>query len=215
MNMQTLPKLVIFSVIFLFAGCSKDHVSNKDWKTSGPLFVKKIEASAPAPAPEPEPIAQPVPQPPSLDALNARAIASFTDMGLEAEKTDRGVNVYLPPEIYFDGATSKIDIEARSKIAQIAGEVNKDYLKDRLIEVSGHTDSTGPAEVNMRLSKDRAITASGELVFSKVAKTRINTVWKGETQLRYPELREDGSLDRESKARNRRVEFTILNSGVN
>ena len=213
MNMQTLPKLVIFSVIFLFAGCSKDHVFNKDWKTSGPLFVKKIEA--PAPAPEPEPIAQPVPQPSSLDELNARAIASFTDMGLEAEKTDRGVNVYLPPEIYFDGATSKIDIEARSKIAQIAGEVNKGYLKDRLIEVSGHTDSTGPAEVNMRLSKDRAITASGELVFSKVAKTRINTVWKGETQLRYPELREDGSLDRESKARNRRVEFTILNSGVN
>ncbi len=213
MNLQTVSKLVVLSAVLLFAGCSKDHVFNKDFRTSGPLFVKKVEA--PAPAPAPEPIPEPVPEPPSLDELNARAIASFTNLGLEAEQTDRGVNVYLPPEIYFDGATSKINIEARSKIAQIAGEVNKDYLKNRIIEVSGHTDSTGPAEVNMKLSKDRAVTASGELVFSKVAKTRITTVWKGETQLRYPELREDGSVNRESKARNRRVEFTILNPGAN
>lgn len=217
MNIQTIFKLVALSAVFVFAGCSKDHVFNEDWKTSGPIFVKKAPAPepAPAPAPEPEPIPEPVPEPPSLDELNARAIAAFTDLGLEAESTNRGVNVYLPPEIYFDGATSKINIEARSKIAQIASEVNKDYLRNRSIEVSGHTDSTGPAEVNMRLSKERAVSATGELVFSKVAKTRINTVWKGETQLRYPELREDGSVNRENKARNRRVEFTILNPGVN
>lgn len=211
MKIKLVRKVLPLSACLLLAACSNKLVFNEDFRTSGPLFVEAKEP-APEPVPEPAPEPEPIPEP-SINELNERAVASFTEVGLEAEVTDRGVNVYLPPEIYFEGSTASIGLEARAKIAQIANEVNQDYLKDRLIEISGHTDSTGGAEANLALSEKRAISATGELVFSQVERTRLKTTWKGETDPRYPELRADGSVDYKARARNRRVEFTILNPG--
>lgn len=200
--------VTILSVLLLSA-CSQKLVYNDNFPHAGPMFVPEKE---PAPIPEPEP--EPEPEP-SVNELNLRAIANFTEAGLEAELTDRGVNVYLPPEIYFEGGNSKINLDARTKIAKIANEVNQDYLKNRLIEVSGHTDATGDPKRNWNLSKQRATAATGELVFSKVDITRLKTLWKGDTSPRYPEVREDGSVNLENRAKNRRVEFTILNPNEN
>ncbi len=211
MNKKKQSTLVGLSLMLALSACNSPLVYNPDCPNSGPLFV---EPTTPEPVPEPVVVAQPEPEPipePSISELNARAIASFTDAGLEAEQTDRGVNVYLPPDIFFSGATAKIDLDARGKIAQIAAEVNKDYLQQRQIEIVGHTDSSGLAETNLALSKKRATSAAGELVFSRVGEKRLIVKWKGETEPRYPEVLADGTPDYKGRARNRRVEFTILN----
>jgi len=206
MYKNIIVKVACLSFTLALSGCfQKGLVYNENFPHKGPMYVVPEE-----PAPAPEPIPEPVPEP-TLAQLNERAIKSFTDLGLEAEQTDRGVSVYLPPEIYFGGSAANIDLQARTKIAEIAAEVKKDYLKDRLIEVVGHTDSTGSSDGNMRLSKERAKTAAGELVFSQVERKRLITVWKGDKSPRYSEVKADGSVDYEGRAKNRRVEFTILN----
>ena len=77
--------------------------------------------------------------PPTLSTAeqNSKAIEALSSQGLETEESDKGVVIYLPPSIYFDGASSRIDIDARKKIADIAKEVNKQYLVNRNIEVEG------------------------------------------------------------------------------
>ncbi len=165
------------------------------------MFVKKTD---------PEPVVAPVM---SISAQNKQAVEALNAMGFETEESEQGVVVYLPPNIYFSSSSSDINLDARAKIAEIASEVNKEYLSEREIEVSGHTDSVGSNEANFATSKLRAEAATGELVFSKVALTRIKTTWFGEEQPRVEEVGADASVIEENRALNRRVEFTILNPG--
>ena len=180
---------------FLLSGCSNYQYNPGFFNKDGPMYVKKV-------APEPAM---------SVAEQNSQAIAAFSDKGFEAVESDKGVIIYLPPNIYFSSNTAEINLDARAKIAEISTEINKDYLVDREIEVSGHTDSVGSPEANMATSKSRAEAATAELVFSNVAVTRIQTTWFGEDQPRVAELDSDGQLIAGNRALNRRVEFTILN----
>lgn len=196
-------------VVSLLAGCS-NYVYNSDfYKKEEPIFVRKTE---PVIEPEPAPIPEPVPVM-SVAEQNNQAIESLNALGFESLESEQGVIVYLPPNIYFSSNTADISLDARTKIAQIASEVNKEYLVDREIEVSGHTDSVGSEDLNMATSKRRAEAASEELIFSKVALTRIKTTWFGEKKPRVNDRTADGQLIPENRALNRRVEFTILNPG--
>ncbi len=172
------------------------------------MFIERPEPVVVVPEPEPEPVPEPKM---SVEAQNTLAIKNFGDKGLEAKQVEKGVAVYLPPEIYFNGSDAKIDLEARSKISQIAEELNKEYLLERRVEVIGHTDATGVPENNLGLSKLRAESAGGEMIFSKVEGSRIDLIWLGDTAPRYPEINPDGSVNYKNRARNRRVEFIILN----
>ncbi len=70
-----------------------------------------------------------------------------------------------------------------------------------VVEVRGHTDSVGPADVNLDLSQRRAGAVRDELVQRGVAPGRITAVGYGED---FPIA--DNST-REGRARNRRVEL--------
>ena len=147
----------------------------------------------------------------TIPEQNEKAVAVFTDKGFEAVKTEKGVSVYLPPTIYFDSSKSNINLEARTKIAEIAQELRQPYLSARTIEVSGHADSSGDKTLNMKISKERALAATAELVFSKISKLRLITTWHGETKLRVPDINQDGTINKINRNLNRRVEFNILN----
>lgn len=211
MNFYHLTRLIFATLlpILLSTACANKYTYNDNFLNEGPVFVKVAE-------PVPEPIPEPTPEPEmSVAAQNSAAISAFEEIGFEAEETDKGVVVYLPPTIYFEGSKSDIGLDARSKIAEIAKEVNKEYLQEREIEVSGHTDTSGPEDINLALSKKRAEAAASELVFSKVRVTRMFTRWYGESAPRAPELNEDGSVNTENQKLNRRVEFVILNPHQN
>jgi outer membrane protein OmpA-like peptidoglycan-associated protein len=201
MNLKT---AVLASAFLALQGCATDYVLNKE--ESGPIFVK---AKVPTPVPEPEP--EPEPVIPTVNELNEKAVAAFDELGFEAEVIDKGVIIYLPPTIYFQGSESSINLAARTKIAEIAQELKQPYLASRIIEITGHTDSVGDPALNLLLSKDRSLAATEELVFSGISKTRITNVWLGETQPRASEFNLDGSVNHENRNLNRRVEFIVLN----
>ncbi|MBE0676437.1 MAG: OmpA family protein [Bacteroidales bacterium] len=72
------------------------------------------------------------------------------------------------------------------------------------IEISGHTDNTGSAAVNTRLSLERATAVSGYLKSKGVEAIRIETKGFGSSQPIEPNETPEG------RAANRRVEFKIL-----
>jgi len=73
------------------------------------------------------------------------------------------------------------------------------------IEITGHTDSTGPESYNLGLSKRRAEAVEQYLLDKEISPDRITVKYLGETE---PAVAND---TREGRSKNRRVEFKILN----
>lgn len=72
------------------------------------------------------------------------------------------------------------------------------------IKISGHTDSVGDGEYNMRLSQRRAKSVTQYLTSKGIGANRIDTAWYGEMKPLA------GNDTAEGRSKNRRVEMTII-----
>jgi len=125
--------------------------------------------------------------------------------GAQVERVDHGIVVTFDENsgVYF--ATNKYDINeaSRETLDKLAG-IFQEY-PDTNILIVGHTDSTGDAGYNMTLSKNRAISVTDYLLYSKgIDKSRLTTHWFGEEQ---PIADNNTS---EGRAKNRRVNIAIV-----
>lgn len=107
--------------------------------------------------------------------------------------------------IEFDNGKSELKQEMYSDLNKIVN-----FLYDNpsfKIKISGHTDSFGSADLNLRLSKERAKSIRNYLVdFGGLESIRVNWEGFGSSQPIVEEITE------EDKALNRRVEFEIYRS---
>lgn len=76
-----------------------------------------------------------------------------------------------------------------------------------VIRITGHTDNVGSDQANLILSEGRAKAVREELIKRGIAAERIEADGKGESEPIADNATEEG------RARNRRVEFTILSTG--
>jgi outer membrane protein OmpA-like peptidoglycan-associated protein len=104
--------------------------------------------------------------------------------------------------IFFDFDKSILKSESFPELKRIAALIKEKPTMQ--VEISGHTDATGPEAYNLGLSERRAKSVTKYLVEQGVASDRIKTTYFGETQLI------DKSNTREGNRKNRRVEFKIL-----
>ena len=82
-----------------------------------------------------------------------------------------------------------------------------------VVEISGHTDSRGPDDYNMKLSKNRAKSVVQWLRKRKVAGKRMVAEGYGETRNIAPNENPDGSDNPEGRQMNRRIELTVIGVG--
>ncbi|HXJ98879.1 MAG TPA: OmpA family protein [Gelidibacter sp.] len=124
--------------------------------------------------------------------------------GAQVERVAEGINVVFDESsgVYFD--TNKYNINAKSAetLAKLA-DIFKEY-PDTNILVEGHTDSTGPADFNMTLSKQRAQSVTSFLSGKGISSGRFTTNWYGPNQPKYDNSTVEG------RAKNRRVELAIV-----
>lgn len=104
--------------------------------------------------------------------------------------------------VYF--ATNRHDLneQSRANLDKLSG-VMKEYA-DTNILVVGHTDSTGPYEFNMTLSKNRAESVTNYLVGKGLNRGRFTTTWYG------PDRPTHDNNTAEGRAKNRRVNVAIV-----
>jgi OOP family OmpA-OmpF porin len=111
----------------------------------------------------------------------------------------------------FAGAIKGIEFEVGSAkiiaksfpVLDGAVKVLKEF-PDTKIEVSGHTDNTGDAEANKKLSQERADSVKAYLVEKGVAAERVTTVGFG------PDKPVADNKNKAGQAKNRRIEFKLL-----
>ncbi|MGG5576945.1 OmpA family protein [Myroides sp. C15-4] len=101
--------------------------------------------------------------------------------------------------INFDVDQSTITTDGKEVVTQIAEALQKD--KNVVIAIEGHTDNTGNAVHNKKLSNDRANSVLNALIADGIDKTRLSAIGFGSEK---PLV--DNNSD-ENKAKNRRVEL--------
>ncbi len=104
-------------------------------------------------------------------------------------------------QIYFETGKAVIKGPEIQKLNQLLDTL---AVKDEFrLVLTGHTDSTGDDQANLRLSKGRV-----DNVFSFLMENGIDTTWMAKAYFGRSKPRE-GETSAEKKARNRRVEITI------
>ncbi|MGW8206978.1 MAG: OmpA family protein, partial [Hyphomicrobiaceae bacterium] len=104
--------------------------------------------------------------------------------------------------ILFASSSANLRAKSNATLNQLA-KVAKGCSKGR-IRVEGHTDSTGRASFNKRLSERRAQAVAAYLTKAGVAKDRVEAVGYGQEKPVASNNTADG------RAKNRRIEFTVV-----
>lgn len=121
---------------------------------------------------------------------------------MEYRQTDRGVVVTLGDVLFSVGEAELLD-SATENIRDVIELLESE--PDKQIRIEGHTDSTGPAELNLRLSRERARAVRDALVELGIDAGRLNAVGMGE------EFPIASNETEQGRARNRRVDVIVLN----
>ncbi len=124
--------------------------------------------------------------------------------GVDVTETDGGsaILVNLPDGVTFATGSYTINPTFRETLVTVANSLQQ--YPDSLIDVYGHTDSTGSDAFNQRLSEQRAEAVANYLVSRGVSSARIRSQGFGETQ---PIASNDTDTGR---SLNRRVEIKII-----
>jgi len=104
--------------------------------------------------------------------------------------------------IYFDTDSASIKPESYTALNQVVNLLKEN--KNIKVEISAHTDNVGNYDYNINLSQQRAASVVDYLISNGIPKDNLEAKGYGETK---PIATNDTEI---GKAKNRRVEFTIL-----
>jgi outer membrane protein OmpA-like peptidoglycan-associated protein len=122
--------------------------------------------------------------------------------GVSVTRVGDNITLNMPGNITF--ATDSADLssdfyDVLNSVSKVLNEFNK-----TVIEVAGHTDSTGSDAYNQSLSERRAMSVAAYLKSQKIMPERVITVGMGESR----PVADNASS--EGRQANRRVELTLV-----
>jgi outer membrane protein OmpA-like peptidoglycan-associated protein len=137
-----------------------------------------------------------------MDVQEAKLRQRLEGTGVTVTRMGDNITLNMPSNITFALNSSDLNAQFFSALDGVA-MVLKEYDKT-VIEVAGHTDSSGSSQYNQSLSERRAHAVAGYLGSHGVKEERLMTVGAGET---HPVASNDTE---QGRAANRRVELTIV-----
>jgi outer membrane protein OmpA-like peptidoglycan-associated protein len=124
--------------------------------------------------------------------------------GAKVERVGEGIQVTFESGLLFDFDSDRVRQEAATNLRNLASSLGE-YPNTELLIV-GHTDSDGTDSYNWTLSERRATSAANYLASQGVARTRLRTAGRGETEPVTSNATDAG------RQQNRRVEVAIFAS---
>jgi outer membrane protein OmpA-like peptidoglycan-associated protein len=137
-----------------------------------------------------------------MDRQQAKLTAELERTGVSVTRIGDNITLNMPGNVTF--ATNSADLnagffEVLNSVALVLNE-----FEQTVIEVAGHTDSTGSDAYNQQLSERRASAVAAYLATRSVRSDRVTTVGVGESR---PVATNDTDAGRQL---NRRVELTLV-----
>ncbi len=137
-----------------------------------------------------------------MDKQEAELRAELQGTGVSVTRMGDNITLNMPGNVTFDTDSAALRPQFFGVLNSV-GKVLTEYDKT-VVEVAGHTDSTGSDSHNMQLSQRRANTVGEYLYTQGIMDQRIISVGMGE---HYPVA--DNSTP-EGRQLNRRVEITLV-----
>jgi outer membrane protein OmpA-like peptidoglycan-associated protein len=136
-----------------------------------------------------------------MDNQEAKLRQRLQNSGVSVTRVGDSIVLNMPSNITFDTDQSDVKpgfYDTLNSVAIVLQEYNQ-----TLVDVVGHTDSSGSAEYNMDLSRQRAGSVARYLTSQQLDPNRFSVDGRGKSQPIASNSTSSG------KARNRRVEITI------
>jgi outer membrane protein OmpA-like peptidoglycan-associated protein len=136
-----------------------------------------------------------------MDNQEAKLRQRLQNSGVSVTRVGDSIVLNMPSNITFDTDQSDVKpnfYETLNSVAIVLEEYNQ-----TLVDVVGHTDSSGSAEYNLDLSRQRAGSVARYLTSQQLDANRFSVEGRGKNQPIASNATSAG------KARNRRVEITI------
>lgn len=121
-------------------------------------------------------------------------------MDIPLQPINVGESVVLK-NIFFETNSYQLKDESKAELNKLIQFMKENSFTK--IQVSGHTDNTGNAQSNQKLSENRAKSVYDYLIANQLAKTRLSFKGFGSAKPIAPNDTPEG------KAQNRRTEFTV------
>lgn len=137
-----------------------------------------------------------------MDVQEAKLRQRLQGTGVSVTRMGDNITLNMPSNISFALNSADLNSQFFGALDGVA-LVLKEYDKT-VIEVAGHTDSSGSDQYNQALSERRAQSVAGYLASHGVKQQRLITVGAGES---HPVASNDTE---QGRATNRRVELTIV-----
>ena len=136
-----------------------------------------------------------------MDRQEANLRHDLAGTGVSVTRMGDNITLNMPGNITFKSDSAELD-PSFYKVLNSVNVVVKKYNKT-VVEVAGHTDSTGAADYNQKLSERRANSVAQYLENQGLANNRVVTVGAGESR----PVADNGTP--EGRQANRRVELTL------
>jgi outer membrane protein OmpA-like peptidoglycan-associated protein len=137
-----------------------------------------------------------------MDRQEAKLRADLERTGVSVTRQGDNITLNMPGNITFRTDSSDLNAQFFEVLNSVATVVNE--FNQTVIEVAGHTDSTGSDQYNQQLSERRADAVASYLKTRSVRADRIITIGEGEKR---PIATNDTDAGRQQ---NRRVELTLV-----
>jgi outer membrane protein OmpA-like peptidoglycan-associated protein len=137
-----------------------------------------------------------------MDVQEAKLREQLERTGVSVTRVGDEIVLNMPANVTFEFDRADLKSDFFDVLASVA-RVIKEYEKT-MVEVSGHTDTTGPEAYNQQLSERRADTVARYLVAQGVLPLRVFTQGVGE----HKPIASNATA--EGRARNRRVELRLV-----
>ncbi len=136
-----------------------------------------------------------------MDREEAKLRAQLEGTGVSVTRVGDQVILNMPGNVTFATNSADISPNFHSVLNSVALVINE--FKQTYVDIVGHTDSSGAADFNQRLSEQRAVSVGGYLQSQGVLPQRIVTRGMGETQPIASNSTPQG------RSQNRRVEIVL------
>lgn len=137
-----------------------------------------------------------------MDQQEAQLRQQMAGTGVDVQRQGDTIRLQAPENITFDSGRADIKPQFRPVLTQLAGSIRQ--YPGTVVQIEGHTDSTGSASFNQTLSENRAAAARSVLVQQGVEAERLVAVGYGATRPIADNMTPQG------RAQNRRVEILIV-----
>ena len=137
-----------------------------------------------------------------LDVQAAELRAELVSTGVQVVEDSDSIRLIMPGNITFKTDSADINSSFYPVLNSVARVLNK--YSNSTVMVSGHTDSTGSADYNLKLSRERAGSVAAYLQGQGVKQSRFEVMGLGSSN----PIASNSTVD--GRALNRRVEIKII-----